>query len=306
MDVATISSAPGGEQRALGASAAGTAIVGAVGVVWGILASSQIVLFDGMYATIGIVLTWMALHASRAAAAGPTARFPYGREALTPLVVGVQGIALLATCVYGSFSAVLSILAGGKDVAAGSVLAYGVLSAVGSTAMWLWLRRRAGGSDLVDAEATVWLVGAALSVGMVIAFGFVLVFDGTEYGDVARYADPALVIAFSILLVPTPLSMLRRTFVELLEGAPDPYIQRAVADVVDGVRAAHGLGEPFLFMTKLGPKLYIEADFVVDPDAWRVADADAVRRDLAAALGAALPYELWLNIELTGDARFAT
>ena len=55
------------------------------------------------------------------------------------------------------------------------------------------------------------------------------------------------------------------TLVELLEGAPEPEIQLPVRQAVHRVRMQFGLDEPYLRMTKVGPKLYVEVDFLVIP-----------------------------------------
>jgi predicted Co/Zn/Cd cation transporter (cation efflux family) len=293
------------ERRALLVSMAGTTALGALGVIWGILAGSQIVLFDGMYAIVGIGLTWLSLHASRLVSGGPTARYPFGREALTPLVVTIQAVALLATCIYGSVAALLAIVAGGSDVAAGSVLAYGIVTTVVAAWVWLWLRNRAARSELLAAEATAWRAGTVLGLGMAVAFAVVLVLEHTDAKELGHYADPALVIVASALLVPTPLRMIRTTLVELLEGAPELDVQAKVREAITEVRATHGLDEPYLRMAKVGRKLYVEVDFVVAGREWLVEDADAVRGDLLRRLEATLPFDLWLNVELTGDPRFA-
>jgi predicted Co/Zn/Cd cation transporter (cation efflux family) len=288
------------ERRALVVSMVATSVLAAMGVVWGVVASSSVVLFDGVYAILGIGLTWLSYQASKLVAAGPTPRYPFGREALAPLVIAIQGVALLATCLYASIDAVLTILDGGSEVSADSALLYGVVSFVAALVVWLWLRRAARHSELLGAEALQWLAGTALSLGMIVAFGAVLVIRGTDYADAGRYADPALVLVACAVLVTAPVRMIRTTLVELLEGAPDPEIQAPVRRAVAEVTAEFGLDDPYLRMTKVGRKLYVEADFVVPPDEWDVADADAVRFALLGRLEG-LPHQVWLNVDLSGD-----
>jgi len=279
-------------------------VLAVAGVVWGLVSSSQIVLFDGMWGILGIGLTWLSLHAARAVAGGPTPRYPFGREALAPLVIAIQGVALLATCTYASIDAVLVILDGGSDVSADAAFAYGVLTLAAAVVVWWWLRQRGRGSELLAAEATQWLAGAALSLGMVVAFGAVLLLRDTDYSGAGRYADPGLVLAVCVLLVPTPLRMIRSTVVELLEGAPPDAVQVSVRGAVSAVRAEFGLDEPYLRATKVGRKLYVEVDFVVPGEDWHVSDEDRIRRALEARLRH-LPFDLWLNVELTGDPGWA-
>jgi predicted Co/Zn/Cd cation transporter (cation efflux family) len=296
---------PGAERSALRVSMAATALLSVAGIVWGVVSGSQIVLFDGVYAAVGIGLTGLALHASRLIAGGPTERYPYGREALSPLVIALQGVAMLATCAYGSVDAVLTIVGGGSGVIPASALWYGVLSLVAAVAGWAWLRPRGLRSELLAAEAQAWLVGAGLSIGMIVAFGLVLLMNRAGNAHWGRFADPVLVLIASAALAPAPVRMIRRTLTELLEGSPGADIHDLVRRALNDVRDTYGLTEPVLRLTKLGPKLYVEVDFVVAAERWRVADADRVRRDLLDRLSAVLPYQLWLNVELTGDPAWA-
>ena len=73
---------------------------------------SQALLLDGVYALIGTALSLLTLHAEQLVAAGSTSRYPFGREALGPLMVGVQGLVLLGALLYASVTAVLTIRSG--------------------------------------------------------------------------------------------------------------------------------------------------------------------------------------------------
>jgi predicted Co/Zn/Cd cation transporter (cation efflux family) len=53
-------------------------------------------------------------------------------------------------------------------------------------------------------------------------------------------------------------------------------------------------------MSKLGTKLYLEVDYVVEAGRWDISDADRVRRALTDRL-AALPWTVWLNVDLSTD-----
>ena len=69
---------------------------------------------------------------------------------------------------------------------------------------------------------------------------------------------------------------------------------------VNEVRDEFGLAEPYLRMTKTGRKLYVEADFLVRGRDWGVDDEDEIRRSILDRL-VHLPYDVWLNVELSGD-----
>ncbi|EQM33670.1 hypothetical protein N601_09785 [Rhodococcus erythropolis DN1] len=101
------------ERKALRYSLVVATALAVVAAFWGWISQSQVILLDGVYALIGMVLTALSLRVSRIADSGPTARFPFGKEALIPVVIAVQGMALLATLAYAAVEAVRVILAGG-------------------------------------------------------------------------------------------------------------------------------------------------------------------------------------------------
>jgi predicted Co/Zn/Cd cation transporter (cation efflux family) len=281
------------ERRLLWWSMGATGAAGVVGVAWGIAAQSQMILLDGVYAVIGIVLSALLLVASRLAGREPTRRFPFGLEGATPLAIAVQAFVQLATLLYAAVEAVYTIRLGGSEVAAGSGIAYGVLVTALSVVVARELARRAGHSDLLVSEAAAWRVGAWRGVGMIAGFGVLaLVADR----GVAPYVDPAMVLVTCVALLPTPLRLLRQTGVELLSGAPIDATLAAVEDHATEVTRRHGLAAHQVHVSKVGPKLFVEF-WAAGPADMSIAAEHVVRTDLLAGLDA-LPYEVWLSVEV--------
>lgn len=287
------------ERKAIGFSIAAGMVLAAVGIAIGIVTGSQVILFDGFYTFLGIGLSWMAMRVSHLVAHGPTTRYPFGREALTPLIIGVEGVALLATCAYASFNAVLTIIDGGSRLPSNWSIGYACVALVLPSGLWWWLRRTASESELASAEAISWLQGAVLGLGMLVAFSFARLIIGTSWAPATRYVDPALVIVACLGFIVPPLRMIRSTFIELVEGSPDTDLQGPAREAVNEVAAKFELGERHLRMTKIGRKFYVEIDFVVDPS-WTVRQSDQVRRALSDRLDL-LPHDLWLTVEFTAD-----
>jgi predicted Co/Zn/Cd cation transporter (cation efflux family) len=287
---------PTAERGALGRSIAVTAVLGSIGVVWGIVTGSQMILLDGVYAIIGIIISWLLMKASAMAEQGPTSRYPYGREGVTPLVIGVQGFVLLGTLVYAAAEGVYTIRAGGSDIEPGPALAYGVVTAGVSLTFWRWLAARSANSDLLTAESTGWKVAALRGVGM--SFGFVVLWILTDssWDSAAPYVDPVMVLITCVAFLPAPLRMVRGTILELLEGAPATDIQQPVLDIVRDVFREFEIDEPEVRMTKVGPKLYVEIDGVARAEA-TIADEHRARTELRTRLET-LPFDLWLNFEV--------
>jgi cation diffusion facilitator family transporter len=281
------------DRAALLRSIAVTAVVGALGVVWGIASGSQMILLDGVYAFVGIVMSGLLLRASAVSAAGPTRRYPYGREAATPLAIGIQGFVLLATLLYALVEAVFTIVDGGSDVTAGVAIA---ISTVASIVTWRWLQRSAGTSDVLIAEAAAWRVGAMRGAGMLVGFTALWLVTDTGWDRAGPYIDPVMVVVMCAAFLGTPVAMVRSTIIELLEGAPSEDLQAPVHAAVQTVLDRHDATGTVVRMTKVGPKLYVEVDADVDPSLTVGTEAQ-VRREITAELSA-VPLELWLNVEL--------
>jgi predicted Co/Zn/Cd cation transporter (cation efflux family) len=120
---------------------------------------------------------------------------------------------------------------------------------------------------------------------------------GSRWDRAAPYVDPVMVLITCAAFIGTPIRMVRTTVVELLEGSPAADIEQAVRRHVAEIESEFAVGDLVTRMTKVGPKLYVEIDGVVDPGT-TVVEEHAVRRAMAARLET-LPYEIWLNVELT-------
>lgn len=296
----------GREGNALRISAVSSLTLAAIGVVWGWAAASQVILFDAIYSLIGFFLSWVGLRAAELVRQGPTPRYPFGREALAPLVVATQALVLIGMFGYAIVDAISVILAGGSETELGSALVYAVLTTAICVLVHRLLLRRQEGSDLVAAEAMQWRAAVVLGVAMTIGFAGAVALTRTGWSELAPYVDPALVLVVAVLILPEPVRMLRQAFRELLEGAPDDEVTGPIHAAVHRVRSEAGLPEPTIRLGKLGRKTYVELDFLVGAEEdWDVGDADRLRRELIDIL--AEPGRLlWINVELHTDPAWDT
>ncbi len=302
MDVATDRR----ETLGLRVSAVAALVLAGVGIVWGLAAGSQVILFDGVYSIVGFVLSWFGLRAAALVANGPTPAYPFGREALAPLVVAAQALVLAGTFGYAAVDAVGVILAGGGQTEVGSALVYSLLSLAAAVVVRQLLVRWREGSDLVSAEVDQWHAGVVLGVAMVIGFAVAVALQGSSVSHLSPFVDPVLVLVAAALILPTPVRMLRQAFRELLEGVPDASVTDPIHAAIADVRSGFGLPEPTTRIGKLGRKVYLELDFLVAADrGWVIDDADRVRRALIERL--TQPGRLlWVNVELHTDPGWDT
>jgi cation diffusion facilitator family transporter len=277
-------------------SIAVTGVLGVIGVAWGIIGGSQMILLDGVYAIIGIAVSFLLLGASALAAIPPSRRFPYGRAGATPLVIAVQGLVLAATLLYAAVEAVFVIVRGGTEITAGWSIAYGVLVTVGSLVVWRWLAARAGTADVLVSEATAWRVAALRGVGMIIGFTVLWLLTGSRWDRAAPYIDSVMVLVTCVLFLPAAYRMVHGTVGEVMEASPASSVRVPVIEAIEAVSTHHQLDDPVIRLSKLGPRLYVEVDITVRPDV-TVEQQHEVRLDLERRL-AEIPYDVWLTLEM--------
>lgn len=286
----------GAERRGLLASIVVSGALGVVGIVWGIAAGSQMILLDGVYAIVGILVSAILLVGAAVARSEPSERYPFGKESVAPMVIGIQGFVLAATLFYAAVEGVFTIVDGGSDVTAGWGLLYAGVATAGSLAFWAWMRPRVGSSDVLASEAEAWKVAALRGVGMMAGFALMFLLAGSRWDDAVPYVDPAMVIVTCLVFLPAAVRMIGSTFVELMEGAPPRALQRRAEGRVAEVLERFGVDEAVVRMTKVGPKLYVEVEGFADPDV-TVREEHRLRTALERELEG-LPLSIWLNLEL--------
>jgi cation diffusion facilitator family transporter len=275
--------------------------------VWGILSGSSMIVFDGLYSFVSIGLSVLAVLTLRFSRREADERFPWGREAAEPLVVMIKAATLGALCAYAAVGGILDIVDGGREVAVGSAVVYAAVATLGGLAVGLVLRRASrDGSDLVRAEAAEWLGDALLSVGVLIGFLIAYALVAAGRTDLAAYVDPGMVTIVSLAFLWVPIKLIVSSLREILSMAPE-------ADVLDELRASvatieerYAFSESFLRASKVGNRMDIEIDFVVDAESAvrTIVDSDTVREDLHERL-AALGYERSVVVTFTADRRWA-
>lgn len=291
------------ERRGMVRSIFASVVIGVVALLWGVIAESRVLLFDGAFVIVGIALSGLSIAASTTAAAPPTRRFPFGRPAATPLVIAFQGAAMLGMLLFAAVDAVLVIRAGGTDVAPRTVALYGSFSGAASLLVALWLGRlgRGGTSEILEAEAAQWRASGVLSAVVVLGGVVALVLDGHDgWQGAVAYVDPVLVLIASALVTPTALGMLRTAGLELLQARPPAPIQDEIDRSIEQVRAEHRLPAPTVAATKIGQQLFVSVTFLIEGDR-TVAEEDAVRRALIGRLET-VGLDVWAHVELTADS----
>ena len=279
-----------------------------LGIGWGLTIQSGVVLFDGIYSGLSIILTMLSILAMRLLQQPDDDTFQFGRMALEPLVVAFKSLVIIAVCLYGIVTAAISILHGGdaSTDALGGML-YGVVSISACLFSWYYLKRRGKGMpDLVQAESEQWLMDTVLSAAVMASFIASYLVTDTRWAYLVPYIDPAMVVLGSGFFIRMPAARFVASIREVLLAAPDDEIQQQLADQVDAVVRARGFANAVVRSSKVGRELAVDIAFIGRAGSGPVEleELDRIREEVERRL-ATLGFKLWLNILFTLDRRWA-
>lgn len=295
------------EQGLLKLSIAVTIAVAASGVAFGLLSGSMSIVFDGVFSAIDAAMSGLALFVSRLVSrVADNRRFQFGYWHIEPMVLAFNGGTLMLLCFYAFLNASGSFLDGGRRLDFDWAMAYAAAVGVVAFGMFFYARHRNRqiGSDFVRLDVQSWLMSAAITSALLLAFAVAWCLEGTRYAHLTPYADPFILAILSLVLVFVPIHTVRRALAEILLITP-PELDALVRRVMDDLVGRHGFKGYTSYVAKVGRAQFIEIHVAVPPDTPldSVAKADALRREIAEAIGGEGPQR-WLTIDFTADPRW--
>ncbi|MBZ9934982.1 cation transporter [Mesorhizobium sp. BR1-1-16] len=304
------------EQSVLRVSIVATVALAVFGVLVGLMTGSSAIIFDGVYALTDAAMTLVALSVASLIAGSTSGLSPRGKLAerftmgfwhLEPIVLLLNGTLLIGAAVYALINAVKTLITGGNALPFAAAILYAGIALSAALAMALYCRRanRSIGSDFVALDAKSWLMSAALSGALLIAFLFGFFAEGTPLAFVAPYVDPAALALVSLAIIPIPIGTVRRALADILLVTP-PELKRAVDAVAAGIVAREGFLSYRAYVARVGRGRQIEIYFIVPSGlpARPLEDWDRLRDEIGAAIGDESP-DRWLTIAFTTDPEWA-
>lgn len=300
------------EQGVLRLSIAASFGVAAIAVAFGLYANSSLIIFDGIYGLIDVVMTWLSLLVVRLISMSTNVdslqsrlnqRFTMGFWHLEPIVLGVSGTLMIGAAIYAGVNAVDAMMSGGREIALGPAIVFALISIIVEGGLALFVRRanRTIGSEFIALDAKNWMVAASMSAAYLVAFGGGWLLRGTEWAWLVTYIDPAILLLVCLFVVVAPLGTVRQALSDILLITPVD-LQAHVDEVARGIVAKHGFIEHRSYVAKVGRGDQIELFFVVpanDPPRPLV-EWDQLRDEIGEALGEE-STDRWLTIMFTTD-----
>lgn len=294
------------EKNLLAISVVAAVLFALVGIVWGVLISSQIILFDGAYSLVSVCLSLLSLIALRYIHKSDARRFPYGKERLEPIVIIFKYAIIFLLCIAALASAVESLLSGGREVNVGHALVFAALSTAGCAAVYVLFRRQRGRSGFVQAEANQWKMDTLLSSAVLLGFGLAWLVAKTPFDSVMPYIDPLMVLLVVGFFLKTPIQEIAKAAKEVMEMSAGPSIETEFEKAMRAIEARYEIPDSILRVAKVGDKLFVDIDFILGPQSKTVttADQDAVRAEIT-RLTEAVAFKKWLTVSFTHEAKWA-
>ncbi|MCG3728882.1 cation diffusion facilitator family transporter [Vibrio cincinnatiensis] len=290
------------ENRVLTFSALIASIFAGGGLIVGLLVGSLVIVFDGVYSLISLLLTLLSLVASRYIRKPSDQQFPFGRALFEPAVIAIKGIVILLVVSYSLYSAVSSLLTGGREVDASIATLFGAINVIGCGLAWWYMAKLSQryASGLISAEVKQWQMDTMLSVVVTAGFIVALAISISPWAKYAVYADPLMMLAMSFYFLKVPYGMVKSALREIFLMAPSKEICKKVDQ---GVIAAGKESEQDIELagvTKVGPELWVDIDLYPEDDSnvILVEDIEHTRRTIEKRLSN-LPLKLQITVNIT-------
>jgi len=287
------------EKRVLTFSALLASGFAGAGLVLGLLVGSLVIVFDGVYSLVSLLLTLLSLAVSRFIERPSKRQFPFGKAVLEPVVIAVKGSVILAIVSVSLYSAVTAMFTGGREVDASIATLFGVVNVLGCGYAWWHIANKSKrfSSGLIEAESKQWQMDTLLSVAVTLGFVAAWLVSISPFAQYAVYADPMMMILMSFYFIKVPLDMLLGALRELLMMKPDEAICNAVDKEVSALDKQVSQQLKVAAVTKVGRELRVNLDVHSKGKQVEVAELDKTRRVLKDKLSKlSLDLNLTMNI----------
>ncbi|WP_114767021.1 cation diffusion facilitator family transporter [Vibrio rhodolitus] len=271
------------------------------GLAVGVWMGSLVIVFDGVYSLVSLLLTLLSLAASRYISRPSQGQFQFGKAVIEPVVIAVKGAVILSIVLYSLYSAVSAMFTGGREVDTSIASLFGLVNVIGCGYGWWYIHNKSKrfSSGLIQAESKQWQMDTLLSVAVTLGFCAAYALTLTPWAHYSIYADPMMMILMSFYFIKVPAEMIIQAARELLMMKPDRKIQERVDHEVEAVRKHFEQEIELNGVTKVGQELWVNIDIHSDAKQLDLAEVEKARRLLKHKLSSLkLDLQLTMNVAI--------
>lgn len=269
------------------------------GMVLGLLVGSIVIVFDGVYSLVSLLLTLLSLAASYYISKPSKSIFPFGKAVLEPIVIAIKAAVILVVVAFSLFSAVTALMTGGREVDASIATIFGVVNVIGCGYAWWFMTKKSRrfSSGLIEAEKKQWQMDTLLSVAVTLGFIAAWLVSLTPYAHYAVYADPMMMVLMGFYFLKVPFDMLVGALRELLMMTPSKELCQSVGKDVLEIEKVTEHQLKLAGVTKVGQELRVNVDVHVDDDTLELYTLEHTRKQLTKRLSKhRFKLQLQLNV----------
>lgn len=296
------------ENKILKLSVVGALFFALFGIAWGWALNSDMIIFDGLYSFISVMLSMLSLYINNYMAKRDFEKFPFGKHILEPIVISIKSLIIAIMCLYSLVGAIKTIVSGGNNLEFGLAIIYSVVSVIGCGAISLYmkLKSKALSSELIKAEFTQWLMDTSLSTAVLVAFIVAIIISNTKLNFLNPYIDPVMTAVVSLVCIRIPIKGFIESFKEVICVKADDEINDDIYVLVKEIEEEYNFEDSIARVSKIGRELRIEIDFIYNKDSKlkTLDQMDNVREEINDAIKH-IDYKKWLNVSFTGNKKWA-
>jgi len=240
---------------------------GAVGVA--LVSDSETMTLEAMSGVVDVVVSLLAIFVVRKIHEPANSRYHFGYAKYEPLMIGLEGTLIGAVCLTAIAYAVRDLVHPDPVDGPLLVIIYALASFVVSVVFGAYMKRvgRRVGSNLVLAEAELWIVEGWLSLGVCTAFVLAVVLSRTPTAEYSAYVDPVVCIVLSLILLRKPVAILKESFADLVDANPYAETTNIVEESARGCVERYRLkAVQWVRVRKAGRRVFVLVSFLENPE----------------------------------------
>lgn len=296
------------EEKAIKFSMIMLLVFALLGITFGTLLKSEVILFDGVYSIVNLMTSYIVLRIVRFIGKKNSKKFPFGKEGIEPFVLFIQYLLLNLLLLYMFVDGIQIILNGGNELNLGFTIVYLIMT----TILQFFLVKRLAAiaknsrSVIVKAEVFQWQLSLKQSLYVLIGYLIGIVFLLLNEQGILSFIDPIILLVFIIVTCTQTIEEMILAFKELI--GMSTIGREAYNHIEKNVRHVKNLYEItdyYIRVKKVGGMLVLEIDFLVEKDFQygSIAEQDKIREDIFNMVNEK-HLNLWLSISFTSQLRW--
>lgn len=230
----------------------------------GIISDSMALLLDAATEFIIVFMSFFIHSNIRKIEKPPDQFFHFGYDKLEPFTVVIQGTMIMFSCVVASYFAIQDIVHA-ENIARYDIPIYAsVISGIIAllTAFYINKVSSKTRSHMLKTSALHCFVDSVLSFGMAVGFTVGLYMHRMGYTHLTPYVDPAMTLILAVILVWTPVKLLKSGMHQLLDAVPAKDVRDSIERIAERHKAK-AFGIHNIRMRKAGERVFLYICFEI-------------------------------------------